>query len=196
MDLVTFTDHDSIDGCLEFLSIARRDGLHHGRGGVVPAARRRPRSPPRRLRHHRGAPPRPAAAARATSSTSWRCLREPASSSRSTTRCISFATSCRCALPAALDEAPASKCGTARCCAAHNALVGSLGATARRRAARSRCRRQRRAHAAPRRPHVDRRARFDRSRVPRQPSRRRRPPGGAHGWSATIAGDAYGVVAR
>ena len=39
MDLVTLTDHDTIDGCLEFLS-AHPDapGFHRGRGGVVPVS--------------------------------------------------------------------------------------------------------------------------------------------------------------
>ena len=64
MDLVTITDHDSIDGCLEFLS-AHPDAPDFIIGEEVSCRLpgRRPRGAPRRLRHDRGAAPRAAAAA-------------------------------------------------------------------------------------------------------------------------------------
>ena len=83
MDLVAFTDHDSIDGALELLNDRPDlDGRDRRGRGVVPPARRRPRRASRRLRHDRSAASRPAAAARATSSTSSRAFAKPACSSR------------------------------------------------------------------------------------------------------------------
>ena len=65
MDVVTITDHDSLDGCLEFLArhpdVAR---LPHRRGNRVPPARVRRPPPPGRVRPHRADARRRAVAAR------------------------------------------------------------------------------------------------------------------------------------
>ena len=202
MDLVAFTDHDSIDGALELLNdrpdLDRRD---RRRRGVVPAARRRHRRAPRRLRHDRGAASRPAAAARQR----LRRHRAPARGGRllraePPAAFLSRPDPAR-ALPAAARRgAGARSPERRRCCAAHNALVEQLARTARRRcrdralrrwwpaATRTRC-----GASARRGPTAPGRTRDEFLASLRQGLGRARRPRTA--TTATVAGDAYGVIA-
>ena len=130
MDIVTITDHDSIDGWLELIDrVAGRQRHPDGRRGVVPLPGRRHRGPPRRVRHHRSGCTRdPAAAAERVRRDRRAC--GTADVFFALNHLLHFYRGQAAAgrvSAAALRGSGARGAGTGRCSRAHNLLVGAPG---------------------------------------------------------------------
>ena len=203
MDLVTITDHDSIGGCLEYLD------RHPTRGTS---------SSPRKCRAgcRRATSRSTSASTGSTSGCTASCSRFAATCSRSRHGCArrassscsiicSTSTGGQLPLDAYLGfstRCPALEARNGTMIPAHNALVERIASRRGRRVPIRDGRRQRRAHAAAGRADMDgsspwsKRWRATISGFLTSLRECRARPAGAHGGTASVAGDAYGVVAR